>query len=135
MALEASGKTGTGATPRNRLARGHWAEAYVARAEVLHLSVYTPALRIDAPATRGAVVQTLLEALGIPLQDALATPYTDLRRTHPHARAIATATALGILSGDTDAAGSPTGAVRPDDPVNRAEVAKMIVLALKLKSR
>lgn len=94
----------------------------------------TPALeraqerRADA-ATRGAVIQTLLEAFDVPLDEASAG-HRDLRTSHPHARAIPTATRLGLVSGDTDRSGESTDTVRSDDPVNRAEVAKLISLLL-----
>jgi hypothetical protein len=132
MAIEASGTTEQPlGPPRNRFAHGHWAERYIALAEQLHLSVYGPTRRIDTPATRGAVVQTLLEALGIPLRANAHVSYHDLPGTNPYAKAIATATALGILSGDTNPDGTPKGTVRPDEAINRAEAAKMVVLALK----
>ena len=128
MALLAAGKPLSTGSPRNRSARDDWSAPYVKTAENLGLSVFISSLDVRTPATRGEVIQTVLEAFGVPLSDASASPYADLRLTHPHARAIAAATASGIIFGDTLRDGTPKGAVRPDEPVNRAEVAKIIAL-------
>ncbi|MFA5273243.1 MAG: LamG-like jellyroll fold domain-containing protein, partial [Candidatus Peribacter sp.] len=45
--------------PRNKSAQGMWSAAYVSKAESLQLSVFAPALDVNKPATRGAVIQTL----------------------------------------------------------------------------
>jgi len=136
MAIEASGKSdGTTSTPHNRFAVGHWSQHYIAIAEQENFSVFNGSFNIDQPATRGEVVRTLLEAFDIPLDDVpaneLLAEYRDLRPSHPHARAIGTATRMRIVQGDTDRNGVPSGTVRPNDPVNRAEVAKMVSLLLQ----
>ena len=46
--------------------------------------------------------------------------------------AIFTAYADRIVSGETDASGNPTGYFFPERPVNRAEVAKIVSLALQV---
>ena len=38
----------------------------------------------------------------------------------------------GVVSGDADAQGNPTGLFRPVDPVNRAEVAKIVAQAVQI---
>ncbi|MDD5041448.1 MAG: S-layer homology domain-containing protein [Candidatus Peribacteraceae bacterium] len=118
--------------PRNGTAKATWAAAYVATAESLQLSVFAPSLDVNKPATRGAVIQTLLEVLGIPTGPKAETSYTDVPSSHPYARAIAMATYLELVSGDLDASGNPLGIFRPDAPINRAEVAKIIALAKEL---
>jgi hypothetical protein len=130
MAVEASGQhvVLSSAVPRNRLASRHWSQQSIAAAEELRLSIFVPHLDPDHPATRGEVMQTILEAFRIPLRDEAPNPFRDLRDTHLHADAIRTAAALGILSGDTDRKAKATGTVRPNDSVNRAEVAKIIKL-------
>lgn len=50
---------------RNRFARGDWSEPYIQLAEDLGTSVYTQTLDVRRPATRGAVIQTLVEILKI----------------------------------------------------------------------
>lgn len=127
IALQAAGRPLTRGVPRNRSARGDWSATYVRTAEELHLSIYVPSLDVRQPATRGQVIQTILEAFGIPMERKMPA-LRDVPATHPYAAAIATAQALGIVSGDTDAAGRLTGLFRPDAPINRAEVAKIIAL-------
>jgi len=118
--------------PRNLSAKGSWAAAYIAQAEVLQLSVFPPNLDVTKPATRGAVIQTLLEVLGIPTGPKAETSYSDVPASHPYARAIAMATYLELVSGDKDASGNSLNRFRPDDPINRAEVAKIIALAKEI---
>lgn len=133
MALEAAKKdvSTVSGVPENRSARRQWAEDYIKLAEDIGLSVYEPSLDVNLPATRGAVIQTIVEALNLPLEEGTGG-YKDLRAAHPNARAIATATALGIISGDTDMQGNPKGTVRPNSPINRAEVAKIMARVIEL---
>ncbi|HLD63301.1 MAG TPA: S-layer homology domain-containing protein, partial [Candidatus Peribacteraceae bacterium] len=134
MALEAAGEdvSSVSGTPVNRTAQKQWSESYIKLAEELQLSVYARDLDVNGPATRGAVVQTIVESFGLPLSEGTGD-YSDLRASHPHAGAIDTATALGIISGDTDRQGNPKGTVRPDDLINRAEVAKILTNVLSLE--
>ena len=133
MALETAGSDMSGLPPpRNVSAKGTWASAYVAKAEDLSLVVFAPNLDVQKPATRGAVIQTLLEVLGITIGKTPAT-YEDVPKNHPHSTAIAAATFFGLVQGDLDAEGKPLNRFRPDDPINRAEVAKIIALAKELQ--
>ncbi len=118
-------------TPRNQSARGQWSSAYAKAAEDLGLSVYVPEVDISKPATRGEVVQTVLEALHMPIGNHRAD-FSDVPLAHPYTNAIGIAAFLGIVSGDADAAGKPTGKFRPEDSITRAEVAKIISLATDL---
>ncbi len=104
-----------------------WALPYMQEAEKMGLSAFLNKIDEGMPATRGAVVQTILEALKIPLQDA-ALPYSDVPTGSMYAKAIGTATKLGIVNGDAE-----QNTFRPNAPINRAEVAKMIVLALEIE--
>ena len=134
MALEAAGEdvSAVSGIPVNRSAQKQWSESYIKLAEELQLSTYTIDLDVNGPATRGAVVLTIVESLGLPLSEGTGD-YSDLRASHPHVGAIATATALGIISGDTDRQGNLKGTVRPDDLINRAEVAKILTNVLSLE--
>ena len=134
MALTAAQKRLSSGVPQNRSARGDWSAPYVKTAEELHLSVYLSALDVRKPAIRGAVIETLLEAFGVTIAPAT-NPFTDLPSSDPHAAAIETAAALGIVAGDTNASGKPKGTVRPNAPVNRAEVAKIVSLLRKATGR
>jgi len=132
MALEAAGSDLTGVPPpRNTSAADTWASAYVAKAEALPLSVFSPDLDVTLSATRGAVIQTILETMGITIGKTQAT-YEDVPADHPYSAAIASATFFGLVEGDKDASGVRTNRFRPDDPINRAEVAKIIALAKEL---
>ena len=134
MALEAAGKDTSAALPppRNVSARGAWSALYIALAEKEKLSVFLPDLNVGVPATRGAVIRTVLEAFDIPVATKNIASFTDLPKDHPQAQAISVALFYGLIDGDTDANGALTGTVRPDALVNRAEVAKIIALAIKL---
>jgi len=131
MALELVGEDVSSVTksPMNLTAVRHWSKQYIARAEELKFSVYssTSSLDVNAPAPRGAVIQTILEAARIPAFSIPKNPYTDFDKKTPYANAILTATALKIIQGDTDDAGNPVGTFRGNTAINRAEVAKIIV--------
>ena len=132
MALEAAGTDLKGVPPpRNNTAQNTWASPYVAKAEALQLSVFRPALDVNAPATRGAVIQTVLEALGITIGKTFAT-YEDVPQDHSFSAAIASATFFGLIEGDKDANGALLNRFRPDDAINRAEAAKIIALAKEI---
>jgi len=132
MALEASDADLQGVPPpRNTSAQSTWASAYVAKAEAMQLSVFSPDLDVTEPATRGAVIQTILEALDIPLAQQ-PPAFSDVPANHPNAFAIATAAFYGLISGDKDASGNALHTFRPDEPINRAEAAKIIAVALEL---
>lgn len=102
-----------------------WFEPYIGAVQAYDAAVFsTGTIDPEAPATRGEVIHTILEALGIPMAET-ESPYSDVSKSHDYASAIATATKLGIISGDKG-----TKNFRPNDPINRAEVAKMLSLAL-----
>ncbi len=112
---------------QNPSARGQWSEPYIAAAESKGISVYRILPNVTQPASRGMVLQILLEALDIPIQTGIMNPYTDLPSSDRSLNAILTATQMGVVQGDTTADGSLRHTFRPGDPVNRAETAKMLV--------
>lgn len=133
MAFEAAGTDTSGVPPpRNVSAQGTWAAPYIAGAEARGMAMITPDLDVHSPATRGEVIWTILEVMGIPVRRSGANNgssfFTDLPDSHPHADAINIASTYGFISGDTDAAGNALGTVRPDDQINRAEASKIIAL-------
>lgn len=131
FAMELAGKKPLDGVPDNLSARHSWAAAYVKEAENEHLIVFTPSLDINAPATRGAVIQTILEIIGYMINKADPS-YIDVPASHPYAHAIATASFLGLIDGYKDQQGNPLNVFHPDAPVNRAEMAKIVTLARKL---
>ncbi len=133
MVLEASGKNQLkAAAPRNPSARTSWAASYVGIAESLGLSTFSPTTDVNAAATRGEVIQLILEAMGITIGQTPAM-YSDVPKDHPYSPAIAAATFFGLIVGDTKADGTPLNTFRPDQPINRAEVSKLIALTLALQ--
>lgn len=127
MALGVSGHKLEAGSPRNLSAQGTWASAYIAKAEQLNMNVYTPETDVHTPATRAEVIHTILEAAGLPVAAKATHPFTDIPLDHPYEQSIATAYLYGIINGDDG-----TSTVRPNDTINRAEVAKMIAILKKV---
>jgi hypothetical protein len=65
----------------------------------------------------------------VTLRDSDASPFGDIDSSVEFRPAIITAYEDHIVGGYTDANGTATGTFGPADPVNRAEIAKIIVLA------
>ena len=101
------------------------------KAEDLKLTVFQNNPDVHSPATRGEVVQTILEVLGFPITKTLST-FSDVPPSHPHSAAIALAAFAGFVEGDRGPDGQPLNRFRPDDNINRAEVAKIIALAAEV---
>lgn len=121
VALETAEKGQSDEDPRLRSAIQHWASGYVRMAEELDLDLVDGDVDLDRPATRGEVIRLILEALRIRVNAVRGVDFSDVSASHEHADFIQFAKELGIISGDEG-----TSNFRPDDPVNRAEVAKII---------
>ncbi len=89
------------------------------------------------PAARVEVVAVLAKAFNVPVDLGESNAFLDIGgdmyfpegdASFAYAAEINALARDGIISGDTDAAGNPTGMFRPTDKINRAEVAKMIML-------
>lgn len=132
MAIETAGTKLKGGSPRNVSAQSTWASSYVKAAEDEHFAVFIPTLDVNTPATRGAVIQTILEAMGISTGAKVPSPFTDVSPSNPYGPAITVAAVYGLIEGDTDAEGNLLNRFRPNDPMNRAEVAKIIAIARKV---
>ncbi len=108
----------------------HWASAYVSVAKAEHFPVIADRVRLDRPATRAEVAALLAAAFRVPTQGLVTdTRYRDVKSEMAYAPAIEALSQADIVSGDTDENGLPAGTFRPYDPINRAEVAKMIIEA------
>ena len=132
VAVQLAHRSVTGSTIGSR-----WAHPYMNAAQAMRLSAFLRKMDAATVATRGMVLQTILEALDIPLQQKARSPYADVPDGSIYASAVATATTLGIVSGDPSADSGQADqdrTFRPNAPINRAEVAKMIVLALAQKN-
>ncbi len=91
----------------------------------------------DRPAVRVEVAAVLAKAFKVQITVQTQHAFSDVSpdmyypKTEDHFKYAAEIDALardGVISGDTDAEGKPIGKFRPTDPINRAEVAKMIML-------
>jgi hypothetical protein len=134
MAILGAGLSPSTDTPKNRSAQNQWSASYIAKAEELALSPYTPSINVNQPISRAEALEAILEAFQIPMTVSTSV-YTDVPVQTPYAQAILTATALGIVNGDTDADGKPTGSFRPNDSINRAEAAKILTNVLAYSAR
>ncbi len=108
--------------------KDHWAQPYFTLARQRGFSLTKSTFDPDRPIPRDQAVQLILEVFGTvpdPLPEG-PLPFHDLPRDHPYAAALLTAARLGMLSGDLNENGTPKGTVRPDDPLSRAEAAKII---------
>lgn len=114
--------------PENPMAKWQWYVGYVASAEKRGWAVYQdPTTDLNRPATRGEVLATLLQALDLPQQWSKGKMFTDVTPRTPHAHAIETFAAAGVVAGSTDESGEPTGLFNPLNPITRAELARVLV--------
>lgn len=127
--------SGCPAVPRNAGAKTSWSAPFIACAEQLALAIYTDGtVDITRPATRAEVVMTVLQAFGVSLRESPppGLPLKDVTASTLFSSAIFTAVDDGVVAGDSDASGRPTGVFGPERPVNRAEVAKIVSLAVQV---
>lgn len=119
--------------PLHPQAANHWAKPYIACAEAMGVRLLDPRLPADLnrPAKRAEVLTIIHDTF----QDEVLPLYSSFSDTqgHRYEADIAYANLYGIVSGDTDSSGAETGTFRPDDSINRAEVAKVIYEKLKLQ--
>ncbi len=116
--------------PLHVQAIGHWAAAFVSCAEGKGMRIVNdPAVDINRSATRAEVVAMIDDAFG----DSVPPLFSNFKDTigHPLEADIAFAYTRGIITGDKDALGIETGAFRPDESINRAEVAKIVYERLR----
>ena len=113
--------------PQNERARGTWFADVFASAERQYWLAYR-AVRDDPerPATRAEVVCTLLQALDVPRLWAREKRFTDVTPLTPYADCIETAAESGLVKGDD------AGTFRPESPINRAELSKILVTAMDI---
>lgn len=122
-----------GSVLRNAAVRGTWSEIYVRCAEHRGLAVYADgSVEIGRLARRAEIVATLLQALAVKIDPRTGGIFTDVDSSVEFAAAVETAARAGVVSGDTDAQGKNLGTFRPLDPVNRAEVAKIVTVMLQV---
>ena len=130
MAYGAANKdTGTcKATVNLPQAASHWAGQYVACAEEDDMRMMLTQPDLNRGATRAEVVAIIHDAFGVTIPSGR-SPFYDTTG-HSYDADIALAAVQGVVSGDTDSNGRPTGTFRPNDGVNRAEAAQIIFKSL-----
>lgn len=120
---------------KNALAAGRWSERFLACAEQQGFVVYSDGT-VDPgrPATRAEVVMTVLQAFGSSLRasEGQKAIFSDVTSSTLYIDAIYTAVADGIVSGYVTPKGSTFA---PEKPINRAEVSKILSIALQVYSR
>jgi len=116
--------------PDHPQARGHWAEQFVACGEQLGMRILAGHPALDRPARRAEVLSVIHDAFGDRVPSIPA--YFDDTAGHAYENDIAYAAEQGIVAGDADESGAPTGRFRPDDGINRAEAAKIISIKMQL---
>ncbi|MDA1209330.1 MAG: S-layer homology domain-containing protein [bacterium] len=135
MALEAADVDETTCynAPTHPEAANHWAKYYVSCAEQMGIRMFgTSPISLSSSAQRGQVLAIVHDAF----HEKVLPLYSNFKDTsnHLYETDIAHAAFNGIVSGDTDNNGNPTGVFRPDDSINRAEVSKIIYEQLKLQT-
>lgn len=121
-------------TPIHAEAVGHWAQMYVRCGEKKSLRILSEkTIDLNRKATRAEVVGIVLDVFGDETPALLST-FKDTKAS-PYEQDIAYATMLGIVSGDKDAEGNLKGTFRPNMPILRAEVAKIVYERLKIQVR
>lgn len=119
--------------PVNLTASGTWSSGYIACTEKLKWTIYGDStVDVHRDATRAEVVVSLLEAFKTPIGEPTGTAFTDVTASTLFNSVIEQAKKDGIVSGYTDKEGNLTGFFGPDDPVTRAELSKMVVLAMEI---
>ncbi|MFH0770565.1 MAG: S-layer homology domain-containing protein [Candidatus Peregrinibacteria bacterium] len=133
--LDASVCAGSG-TLKNVSALDRWSAPFIRCAENSGWAVFSDgSVPVSRSASRSEVVVTLLQAFHVPVPVATGKRFSDVTSSTEFAGALEKAASDGIVSGYMDFSGKPTGTFGPADPVLRAEMAKIISLAVQLYAR
>ncbi len=122
------------AEPKNVAVQKTWSAPYISCAEQHAFVLFGDGSEDPhRPATRAEVVVTVLQAFGRAVDGTVtASGFRDLNSSTLFAPEIALAVRDGVVSGYTDSSGNPMGYFGPANPVNRAEISKIISRALQL---
>lgn len=77
--------------------------------------------------TRGQAAKIIVGALGLDIEKVTSTGFTDVAPNNPYASAIVALKQLNVING------LPDGTYRPNDPITRNHMAKILTRALNLK--
>lgn len=120
-------------SPKNLTASGSWSQSYVSCAEQAEFAVFSDgSADVKAPATRSEVVATILDAMKAEPIQVTGSGFTDVPASILFAGSIERAKQDGVISGYADSQGVPIGLFGPSDPVKRAELAKIVSIALQI---
>lgn len=119
--------------PLNLTASGTWSAGFMACAETSQWAIYDDGtVAAGRPATRAEVVMTLVQAFNKETGPKTGSGFLDVTMSSQYGAAIEQAQRDGIVSGYTDDTGTPNGLFGPDDPVTRAEFAKIVTLGMQM---
>ncbi|MCK5016206.1 MAG: S-layer homology domain-containing protein [Candidatus Peribacteraceae bacterium] len=115
----------------NKSAVGSWSESYILCTEELGWAIYSDGgIDVKKPATRSEVIITIMQAFNVLFESSTGEIFTDVNSSTQFSGAIERAAKDGIVSGFADENGNPTGLFGPSDSVTRAEIAKIVTLAI-----
>ena len=117
-------------TPHNQQAADHWSRSFVLCAEGIVVRLMTPQTSLNRSMTRGEAVALIDDVFGDPAPADFTLPFRDAAG-HRYAADIAYNAVLKIITGDTDSSGQVTGYFRPNDPLKRSEIVKIIARKLE----
>lgn len=116
--------------PMNVNAQGKWFSPFIASAEEKGWTIFASGdVDVLRPATRGEVLVTFFQALDLPLDWQKGNVFADVSARTPYAAAIETAAAKKIVTGTVGETGTM---FYPTNPINRAEMAKMVTKMLEV---
>lgn len=127
ISLEAAEKGQSEGIPKLEGTINHWSRRYIKKAEEIGLDVVKRSIDLNQHATRAEVVRMILEAFEIEPSSCEKTDFSDVPTSNRFACHIQYAKDLGIISGDANKT-----TFRPNDPINRAEVAKIATQAIEI---
>jgi len=107
----------------------HWSAAYVSVANAEGFEVISPRTRLDSVATRAEVAALITSAFDVDTETPIGSRYDDVTFSTDYGFSVEALSRDEVLSGDTDIEGKATGTFRPTEPINRAEVAKIAMVA------
>jgi len=118
---------------KNKVVEGSWSEPYIRCAEFYNWAAFSDgSVDPTRAASRAEVVVTILQAFEVKFDQFTGAIFTDVDTSTEFAAAVETAASDSIVSGYTNDDGSLTGEFGPSNPVKRAEIAKILSLAMQV---
>lgn len=121
MVLEKFDEGQSNSTPAMGEAKNHWAKGYIAKAEELGVEINGS---LDGPASRGEIAKWIVQVTNVEIVNPSTSSFSDLSTSDQYYTYLETMKEYDVFGGDSSTSGLPT--IRSNDPINRAEVAKVI---------